>query len=262
MFAALIRGEHDLGQTRIVASLFLITTLTGCQTATSVPMARSSAMITHIYTKNFLLNTEQSASVGQDMIRVKDYHLIESKQDAWEATEPFETPALISNLKFHAGIFPIDGRKKVGGKIYDVIHLTPYNGATLPFLVDSDGHIVKVMNNIELGADDIKVLPADFRLSKTVKKSVDATRGYTNFELIYTGVSSNTVHISYREYSPEDLARTAFFQDLTYDAGQSMINFREIGIQLIRATNERITFKVVKYSKASDNAEDATGAQE
>jgi hypothetical protein len=261
MSAALIRRPGDLRRKEFIPSLFLIVTLTGCQTVTSVPMAQSSAKITHVYTKNFLLNTEESAAVGQDMLRVKDYYLIESTQDAWEAKQPFEISALVSNLKFHAGIFPIDGRKEVGGKIYDLIHLTPYNGGTLPFLVDSDGHIAKVMNNIEVGADDTKVLPADLRLSKTVKKSVDSTRGYTNFELIYTGASNNTVHISYREYSPEDLARTAFFQDLTYSADQSMINFREIGIQLINATNERILFKVVKYPEAHNDAEYATGAQ-
>jgi len=214
-------------------------------------MAQPSIEIAHVYEKNFSLNTEQSAAVGQDMLRVKDYCLDKMTENAWEAKEPFEVSALITSLKFHAGVFPIDGRKEVGGKVYDLVHLTPYNGGTLPFLVDADGHIAKVMNTVELAADDISILPASFKMSKAQKTKIDSSRGYTNFELIYTGESNGTLHISYREYSPDDLARTAFFQELNYSSGQRAIRFRDIGIQVTSATNEQILFKVVEFPEVS-----------
>lgn len=52
-------------------------------------------------------------------------------------------------------------------------------------------------------------------------------------ELIYNGISKNTIRITYREYI-KDMARPAFFQDLTYDLDQSsIIQFRSIKIQVI-----------------------------
>ena len=64
-------------------------------------------------------------------------------------------------------------------------------------------------------------------------------------ELIYTGRSGNTLHISYREYK-KDFARPAFFQELRYDIGQSRtIVFKQYKLKIIEATNEYIKFIVL-----------------
>jgi hypothetical protein len=64
-------------------------------------------------------------------------------------------------------------------------------------------------------------------------------------ELIYTGRSGNTIHISYREYK-KDFARPAFFQELRYDIGQSTtIVFKQYKLKIIEATNEYIKFIVL-----------------
>ena len=64
-------------------------------------------------------------------------------------------------------------------------------------------------------------------------------------ELIYTGRSGTTVHISYREYK-KDFARPAFFQELRYDIAQSnIIVFKQYKIKIIEATNEYIKFIVL-----------------
>jgi hypothetical protein len=246
-----VPSSNGIGRGKANAAASCLSTVLLASCATSLPMTQPSIEVTHVYEKNFSLNMEQSAAVGQDMLRVKDYCLDKTTENAWEAKEPFEVAALITTLKFHAGIFPIDGRKEVGGQVYDLVHLTPYNGGTLPFLVDSDGHIAKVMNAVELAADDVRILPANFKMSKALKTKVDSSQGYTNFELIYTGQSNGTLHISYREYSPDDLARTAFFQELNYSSGQRAIRFRDIGIQVTSATNEQIVFKVVEFPEVS-----------
>jgi hypothetical protein len=63
--------------------------------------------------------------------------------------------------------------------------------------------------------------------------------------LIYTGRSGNTLRVSYREYR-KDLARPAFFQDLTYDLGQSdIIVFRRYRVRVLEATNQFIRFEVL-----------------
>ena len=64
-------------------------------------------------------------------------------------------------------------------------------------------------------------------------------------DLIYTGRSANTIHVSYREYRKE-LARPAFFQELRYDLDKSdTIVFRNYRIKVIEATNEIIKYKVL-----------------
>ena len=64
-------------------------------------------------------------------------------------------------------------------------------------------------------------------------------------ELIYTGRSGTTIHISYREYK-KDFARPAFYQELTYDLEKSdIIMFRNYKIKVLAATNEYIQFIVL-----------------
>jgi hypothetical protein len=64
-------------------------------------------------------------------------------------------------------------------------------------------------------------------------------------ELIYTGRSSNTINVSYREYIQE-FARPAFFQELRYDLSQSdIIVFRNYRIQVLEANNEFMRYKVL-----------------
>ena len=64
-------------------------------------------------------------------------------------------------------------------------------------------------------------------------------------ELIYSGISKNTIKITYREYL-ENLARPAFYQELTYDLDQSdLIQFKSLKIRVLRADNSAIKFIVV-----------------
>lgn len=71
-------------------------------------------------------------------------------------------------------------------------------------------------------------------------------RIFFRVELIYSGVSQNTIHLTYREFIDE-LARPAFFQSLVYDLDQSkQINFKGISLEIFEATNSVLTFKVVE----------------
>jgi len=65
-------------------------------------------------------------------------------------------------------------------------------------------------------------------------------------ELIYGGMSQNTITISYREFS-DNTARPAFTQELKYDLSQSdPIGFRGARFQVIKATNTGLVYKVIK----------------
>lgn len=70
---------------------------------------------------------------------------------------------------------------------------------------------------------------------------------YFKQEFIYNGRVGNALKFIYREYL-NDYARPAFTQDLQYDLSESdSIGFRGLRIQIIKATNINIEYKVLKY---------------
>jgi len=114
---------------------------------------------------------------------------------------------------------------------------------------------VNVENKVNLGAPMLIVEDITFIVRKRWvglayssdgwEYSKEATDDSFKEELVYTGRSGNTIHISYREYK-KDFARPAFFHDLTYDLGQSaLIVFRNYKIKVLDATNEYIHFVVL-----------------
>jgi hypothetical protein len=66
-------------------------------------------------------------------------------------------------------------------------------------------------------------------------------------ELVYGGISQDTITISYREFV-NDIARPAFTQDLKYDLSKGKeIGFRGSRFEVLNATNTSITYKVTKH---------------
>lgn len=65
-------------------------------------------------------------------------------------------------------------------------------------------------------------------------------------ELVYSGVSQNTISVLYREFK-DDFARPAFSQELKYDLAQgNEIGFRGARFQVIKASNTGIRYKVLR----------------
>lgn len=63
--------------------------------------------------------------------------------------------------------------------------------------------------------------------------------------LIYTGRENNIVHFSYREFN-DNMARAAFTVDVCYDLNLSKtISYKNARIEIINATNNSITYKVL-----------------
>ena len=82
----------------------------------------------------------------------------------------------------------------------------------------------------------------------TVNKTTVISWGKDSFskELIYGGMSQNTITISYREFN-DDTARPAFTQELKYDLSQTdPIGFRGARFQVIKANNTGLVYKVIK----------------
>ncbi len=98
------------------------------------------------------------------------------------------------------------------------------------------GYVVDPWNTATPYAEQPKI----FRLTEI------AQPGSFKQELIYNGKSKDTLKITYREFK-DNLARSAFTQDLTYDMTESNeIGFRGMIIEVVEATNSFIKFIVRK----------------
>lgn len=65
-------------------------------------------------------------------------------------------------------------------------------------------------------------------------------------ELIYTGISQNTLSILYREFK-NDFARPAFTQDIKYDLSQSkIIGYKGARFEVVSVSNTEIVYRVLK----------------
>ena len=84
--------------------------------------------------------------------------------------------------------------------------------------------------------------------STPTRTEVDRTRSFESIELIYTGLSGRgTISLLYREFTPDDLARPAFFQTVSYETAESeIIAFKSLRIRILRASNERLEYVVLQ----------------
>lgn len=89
-----------------------------------------------------------------------------------------------------------------------------------------------------------KPLPAPVRFEKA--DVVVPGTGSFKYELLYQGLSNKSLRLSYREYS-NDMARPAFFQDVSYDVVSfpTTIAFKNVKIEVLDAGNNGLTYKVL-----------------
>jgi hypothetical protein len=84
--------------------------------------------------------------------------------------------------------------------------------------------------------------PVKYEESELVVPRQNAFRN----ELLFQGASNKTLRLSYREFV-NDMARAAYFQDVSYDLTSMpmTVNFRSVRIEVIEAGNEGIKYRVL-----------------
>ncbi len=89
-----------------------------------------------------------------------------------------------------------------------------------------------------------KDLPNPVRYARS--EEVTPRRDSFKYELLYQGVSGKSIRLSYREYL-NDLARPAFFQDVSYDLSDfpTTVTFRAVRLEIFSAGNNGIAYRVL-----------------
>lgn len=137
--------------------------------------------------------------------------------------------------------YTVVGRTEIGGRQFAVVPVEQ------PFsvLID-DGGIVQstALNGKTIMAWSFTVEPPAGQFIWESQEQVFEEGGFENFEIVFSGQDPDALHFLYREYSPDNLARPAYTQELTYPLGSETIQFRKLAIRVLRAEGSQISFVV------------------
>lgn len=208
-----------------------------------------------VLVKNYTLNKQQSANVGDVIIKVKDYTVIRYTSDYLKASNDF-----------HIGESDIylNGKKDEPMKIVGVAqvkdseyYLLITNNPDWFFPVNNDGKYlgglaIRISGPFESGnratiipeGKRLKIVPDDTIFSRTKDEKIDSKSGYINYEIVYTGITKDAINFLYREFTSEDMARPAFYQNLTYPINTKTIRFKKTKIRVISINEEKINYVV------------------
>lgn len=189
---------------------------------------------------NVELNTVMSAEIGEKLIEKGE----EDYQDAYQIiNSPNFSGTMIPFPYKNGDVLPLSGETKewllyygsslsIGSMSYTagIAKSKSNENIVKPFFNSQNGFITKDVKGFEV-KETIYVNP---RCQDCYKK-----------EFVYNGKTSNSVKFIYREYI-NDMARPAFNQELNYDLNESStVGFKGLRIEIIKATNTNIQYKVL-----------------
>jgi len=247
----------------IILFLFVFLTLTGCAAYIRPSMSRSSEP-EHVFSKNYLLDNTQAAFVGDPIVKVKSYFVKRTTTPYVKATHDFtilnkKGQPIWQNLGgTKESQYNILGEVTLDDEDFNLIVLREYKAPlgrdlNLVLLINKDREGKKLAfmdarnNSIPTNAyGEIKTEPENLKFLPIQKEEIDVNAGYVNYELIYSGNDGKSIMITYREYTNDDIARAAFFQNLVYDSKSDTIRFRDIKIKVHDVSNEKIVYSVIE----------------
>ena len=194
--------------------------------------------------KNYRVGEKTFAYVGDPVVKVKDYWIRETSFSAYRSSQPFEVSRAI--LGVLARVQP-DTDIPVAQKRADGTTLVQLQ--TMPdvhLVVGKDGKFTgKAISGFGMPMGFKYKIHPEVTLTPSFGRVIEPSRGFTNFEILYGGISKDELKLSYREYTPDDMARAAFAQELTYSPDSKTVRFKKVVLHIESADNERIIYTVV-----------------
>lgn len=231
------------------AGIFILVVffLSGCHQQV-IPSSGAFIGSGRTFEKNYELDQKLVAYVGKPIVKVKDYTVNRFQDKHMRASDDFViSGGIITILGNKNTDYVVRGETTIDDKTYTVLDLPGgKRGAGFGALINPDGSVhSKLLNDNIIMIYTFSSSPTNLRFTSSKMEKIDRTSGYLNYELIYGGTDGKSITITYREYTNEDLARPAFYQNAVYEAGAKQIRYKDTVIQVYSATNEKIVFKVV-----------------
>lgn len=212
--------------------------------------------------RSYQLGKQQEVFVGEPIVRLKDYFVRNSDTQVLYPDKDFSFRMLFKHEIAARTPLPVIDTTEIKGVTYRVVRFPQPSLAVIKFFVDNEGHLLGRAKTHINQNPKVKFEPQDVTLLPGTVTTTDATKGYTNFELIYGGVSGDEVHVTYREYTPDDLAKPAFSQQLVYSLKAKKIRYRNIDIDVLGATNEKIRYAVISDGLPGEPTSPSSNSQQ
>ena len=169
-------------------------------------------------------------------------------------TEDFSLDGTLVHQKFSMGQkLEVKGKVVIDSVEYS---LAKYVGSDFEYqalLISDDGTIHTKVGSFSPQVGGLipviytyTITPPTAKMVRVEQEKVVTEKGYQNYELLYNGSDKNSMYFTYREFSPDGLARTAFYQNLTYEANAKTIRFKGFKIDVIKSNNEEIKFVITE----------------
>lgn len=215
----------------------------------------SSSETRTVNERNYTIGTELSAYVGQPVIRVREYLVQKNQSDRFVSTSDvtLKLRPFGGTTTFPAGSeLAVRGIVNENGQDYIAVSFPDRNAAVYPLLVNKEGQFSGLVFNATFSKvmrsdsrNIVEYQPADLVLNRATSETVlPASGAFVNFEIVYSGSTKDEITLLYREYTPTDLARPAFTQNLVYTKTSPTIRFRDLLIRVLEAGNEQLRYVV------------------
>jgi hypothetical protein len=211
--------------------------------------------------KSYTLNTESTVNVGEPIIVRKSYSYREVESlDRAQALNDFEAHGSVPlnseviRQSRKDEILPVVGTTTVKKNACRIVLLgVTNNNLPIGLLVKLDtGEVIGAVWRNGLGSWGTGTLrytiePKNTMFAPVKSVIVAKDKPYENFEIVFTGRIGQNATFLYREFSPDDLAKPAFYQNLTYNLEtEDTIQFKKLRIEVLNVSNESIRFKVLR----------------
>lgn len=223
-----------------------VTLLSGCVIAQSPPSKTVFGNQDVINTP--AINVQSTAEIGQNIISKVNLRTIPAIMLSNNVSEAVNPPGTTT---VYGGVIPLYTSNALG-KFYqnsDYSSSATYTmlGSTIPsgeragIFVPDDKAKAAVIYHFANGYNygNVPVSIKDTVIEQWASNSFKK-------ELVYSGVSQNTITILYREFI-DNMARPAFSQELKYDLSQGKeIGYKGARLEVMKATNTELVYKVIK----------------
>lgn len=199
--------------------------------------------------KNYALKKIHNVYVGDSIIRKKSFVDTIQTELVGKPNADISIRSRHNLLHMRKGEeFPVTHRANIGGRAHYVLELLhPTRQFIYGVLVDEQGVVSpNLLNGNVYHQERFAVSPLTASVPTVQKKTRTSSRMVENFEIIFGGINNNQMSFTYREFTADDIAKTAFFQNLTYPADSKVIRFKALKIKVHAITNESVTYEVLE----------------
>ena len=203
---------------------------------------------------NYKVGEPVFANVGEAIVKVQDFTVV-STDSAWVTPDRTITihAGSDANITLEAGVqYLVAGTTLIDGERYFVVETpfgSPMSGSWL-VLISEDGSLYPRIAARGIGlvfrALHHTISDPSVQFARGRIEAIDRKASYKNFELIYTGLGSSGLSISYREFDPENINRVSSDLSLTYDADAEHITFRDFKIQINNVSRDAIEVTILQ----------------